>query len=193
MVAPSFTGSPPLTTLSRDPLTQVRGILDFKQGLVENGTDVVGLHAHNIEIRGGKLEVGSPERPWSELTDGKAYIELHGDVKVFGKGPPNNLYALDVYKRIDVRGYLGIFGEPRTAMLMLAEHVVPGATSFEVDGEPDWRLVCCLKWLKRHVVPLGGWARIVWPRLSAWSPFRHETRMCTHRSAAVGASVFHPC
>ena len=96
----------------------------------------IGLHAHNLVIRGGSVSIGSEEEPFRGE---KAFIELHGDMYVYGKGPPLTAYALHVYKRIDVQGHLGIFGEPRVAMARIDGHLAPGNTSFRVSHAVDWR------------------------------------------------------
>ena len=113
----------------------IRGNVKFRRGMGRE----LGIHAHNILIKGGRLEIGTSTDPWTSQADGQAFIELHGDVKVFGKGDAYAAYALKVYKRIDVRGYLGIHGEPRVAQARVANHVVPGDTSFTVSRPVDWR------------------------------------------------------
>ena len=105
----------------------VRGKLKYHPS--PNGP--IGIHANFIDIRGGSLEIGSRAHPYN--SSHTAFIELHGDVKVYGKGEKGQGYCFGCIKKVDVRGTFSVHGRPRVVTRRFQEDAFPGATTIKLS------------------------------------------------------------
>eukprot|EP01052_Picozoa_sp_SAG31_P000813 SAG31_NODE_24_length_33075_cov_3.218523_3_plen_2052_part_01 len=108
----------------------IRGTLRFLQGAQEP----LALHAHIINILGGKLIIGEDKYGNRMPFDGPmATIMLHGDVYNWGKECPS------CGKKIFVSGELVVNGKPRQVVRRMARDAYPGDDEIVLAGEPvDW-------------------------------------------------------
>jgi len=110
----------------------IRGTLKFRSDMYEE----IGLHAYNIDIRGGHLEVGTEDEPF--MNGYGAFIEVHGDVKIHGRGEAGKGFCVECAKNINVNGYFSMHGRPRVPMRKLLQHAEAGAKMLYLDGPVDW-------------------------------------------------------
>ena len=110
----------------------IRGTLRFMNNAVEPLT----LHAHIINILGGKLIVGENKYGVRMPFEGPmATIMLHGDVYNWGKECPT------CGKKIFVSGELILEGKERQVVRRLAQDAEPGMDVIVLAGEPvDWEV-----------------------------------------------------
>jgi hypothetical protein len=137
-------------TVILDVVTPVMRVLTIRGQLLyqtQPSAPAIGVHAHFIDIRGGKMEIGNHTMPFLGQN---AFIILHGDSYVwdgmrFGecnseKDPLRDVRRPECAKKINVRGDLNIFGKRRDIIRRVAADAMIGQHSIKVDQPVTWGL-----------------------------------------------------